>query len=122
MKRTFLLAAVSALTLASPAWAQQTDHSGAAPDPHTGHATETRANTPAPADSCTPEHPAMGHCTPPPMTTAHPAGGPHAGPADRTSVVYGKSVSVRVDLGGRRRINKKTHTNNPHDDPKTTQP
>src|SRR3546814_4419377 len=72
MKRTFLLAAVSALTLASPAWAQQTDHSGAAPDPHTGHATETRANTPAPADSCTPEHAAMGHCTPPPMTTAKP--------------------------------------------------
>src|SRR3546814_17702687 len=79
MKRTFLLAAVSALTLASPAWAQQTDHSGAAPDPHTGHATETRANTPAPADSCTPEHAAMGHCTQPPMTTAQPAGEPHAG-------------------------------------------
>src|SRR3546814_1117522 len=79
MKRTYLLAAVSALTLASPAWAQQTDHSGAAPDPHTGHATETRANTPAPADSCTPEHAAMGHCTPPPMTTAQPAGDPHAG-------------------------------------------
>src|SRR3546814_11457935 len=83
MKRTFLLAAVSALTLASPAWAQQTDHSGAAPDPHTGHATETRANTPAPADSCKPEHAAMGHCTPPPMTTAKPVGDPHAGPEKR---------------------------------------
>src|SRR3546814_17002502 len=79
MKRTFLLAAVSALTLAPPAWAQQTDHSGAAPEPQTGHATATRANTPAPADSCTPEHAAMGHCTPPPMTTAQPAGDPHAG-------------------------------------------
>src|SRR3546814_18807435 len=80
MKRTFLLAAVSALTLASPAWAQQTDHSGAAPDPHTGHATETRANTPAPAESCTTEHAALGHCTPPPMTTDQPAGDPHPGP------------------------------------------
>src|SRR3546814_9682734 len=54
----------------SPAWAQQTDHSGAAPDSHAGHETETRANTPAPADSCTPEHAAMGHCTPRTVTTA----------------------------------------------------
>src|SRR3546814_20563611 len=30
---------------------------------------------------------------------------------DRNSVVYGKSVSVRVDLGGRRIIKKKTHLN-----------
>src|SRR3546814_13623540 len=29
---------------------------------------------------------------------------------DRKSVVSGKSVSVRVDLGGRRIINKQTHT------------
>src|SRR3546814_20980282 len=29
---------------------------------------------------------------------------------DRKSVVKGKSVSVRVDLGGRRIIKKKTHT------------
>src|SRR3546814_20344180 len=29
-------------------------------------------------------------------------------PRDRKSVVEGKSVSVRVDLGGRRTINKKT--------------
>src|SRR3546814_21012874 len=29
-------------------------------------------------------------------------------PSDRKSVVSGKSVSVRVDLGGRRIINKKT--------------
>src|SRR3546814_16430164 len=79
MKRTFLLAAVSALTLASPAWAQQTDHSGAAPDPHTGHATATRAYTPATADSSTPAHAAMRQCPPPPMTTAQPAGDPHAG-------------------------------------------
>src|SRR3546814_12329763 len=28
-------------------------------------------------------------------------------PPDRKSVVSGKSVSVRVDLGGRRRLNKK---------------
>src|SRR3546814_12066104 len=28
---------------------------------------------------------------------------------DRKSVVWGKSVSVRVDLGGRRIIKKKTH-------------
>src|SRR3546814_14084592 len=31
---------------------------------------------------------------------------------DRKSVVEGKSVSVRVDLGGRRIIQKKTNTNN----------
>src|SRR3546814_11080091 len=31
---------------------------------------------------------------------------------DRTSVVEGKSVSVRVDLGGRRIIKQKTNTNN----------
>src|SRR3546814_14690252 len=30
-------------------------------------------------------------------------------PADRKSVVWGKSVSVRVDLGGRRIINKQKH-------------
>src|SRR3546814_11228590 len=30
--------------------------------------------------------------------------------ADRKSVVYGKSVSVRVDLGGRRIIKKKNST------------
>src|SRR3546814_17319586 len=30
--------------------------------------------------------------------------------ADRKSVVWGKSVSVRVDLGGRRIIKKKKHT------------
>src|SRR3546814_11418349 len=29
-----------------------------------------------------------------------------SGPSDRKSVVYGKSVSVRVDLGGRRHIQK----------------
>src|SRR3546814_13250611 len=33
-----------------------------------------------------------------------------AGPIDRTSVVEGKSVSVRVDLGGRRIIKKKQNT------------
>src|SRR3546814_20152744 len=33
--------------------------------------------------------------------------------ADRKTVVYGKSVSVRVDLGGRRILNKqKQHTHN----------
>src|SRR3546814_18250941 len=31
------------------------------------------------------------------------------GRTDRKRVVEGKSVSVRVDLGGRRNINKKTH-------------
>src|SRR3546814_18668729 len=33
-----------------------------------------------------------------------------AGAADRKRVVSGKSVSVRVDLGGRRIIKKKKHT------------
>src|SRR3546814_18975238 len=38
------------------------------------------------------------------------AGGPPPQPvADRKSVVSGKSVSVRVDLGGRRIINTKKH-------------
>src|SRR3546814_11700816 len=32
-------------------------------------------------------------------------------PADRKSVVSGKSVSVRVDLGGRRLIQNKTYNN-----------
>src|SRR3546814_15317202 len=35
------------------------------------------------------------------------------GPRDRKSVVEGKSVSVRVDLGGRRIIKKKTKKKNP---------
>src|SRR3546814_20972376 len=34
------------------------------------------------------------------------------GKIDRTSVVSGKSASVRVDLGGRRILKKKTTTNN----------
>src|SRR3546814_20272332 len=38
-------------------------------------------------------------------------GGSHGALGDRKSVVSGKSVSVRVDLGGRRIIEKKT--NNP---------
>src|SRR3546814_11322788 len=32
---------------------------------------------------------------------------------DRQTVVQGQSVSVRVDLGGRRVLNKKTNTNHP---------
>src|SRR3546814_16077466 len=35
-------------------------------------------------------------------------------PEDRKSVVEGKSVSVRVDLGGRRIITKKQNHNNIH--------
>src|SRR3546814_17052307 len=38
---------------------------------------------------------------------AQPAGVPAAGSADRKSVVEGKSVSVRVDLGGRRTLKTK---------------
>src|SRR3546814_17238448 len=41
-------------------------------------------------------------------TGSAPAAGKGAGTRDRTSVVSGKSVSVRVDLGGRRSIKKKT--------------
>src|SRR3546814_19911671 len=37
------------------------------------------------------------------------AGGSHGDGEDRKSVVSGKSVSVRVDLGGRRLIKKKKH-------------
>src|SRR3546814_15038864 len=36
---------------------------------------------------------------------------PWAAPLDRKSVVLGRRVSVRVDLGGRRSIKKKTKTN-----------
>src|SRR3546814_13510514 len=50
--------------------------------------------------------------------TAFVAGGDHLlvadcvyGPTARKSVVSGKSVSVRVDLGGRRIIKKKTEQN-----------
>src|SRR3546814_12988261 len=39
---------------------------------------------------------------------AHPSLRRRRSPADRKSVVKGKSVSVRVDLGGRRIITKKT--------------
>src|SRR3546814_11530285 len=42
-----------------------------------------------------------------------PAPAPAGAPKDRKSVVYGKSVSVRVDLGGRRIINKKTTQSTP---------
>src|SRR3546814_20547759 len=52
-------------------------------------------------------------------TTAHMGAGWFAlmhFPSDRKSVVWGKSVSVRVDIGGRRIINKKkTNYNNIHD-------
>src|SRR3546814_11539978 len=40
---------------------------------------------------------------------SHPAGRPRTGTGDRKSVLSGKSVSVRVDLGGRRIIEKKTY-------------
>src|SRR3546814_18370846 len=39
---------------------------------------------------------------------------PGARPGDRKSVVEGKSVSVRVDLGGSRSIKKKTTINTTH--------
>src|SRR3546814_15025078 len=44
-----------------------------------------------------------------------PAGfGAGRDPQDRTSVVLGKSVSVRVDLGGRSILKKKKHKNSQH--------
>src|SRR3546814_19749412 len=48
--------------------------------------------------------PAFGHSSSP-TRFFHPA----TGKGDRKSVVSGKSVSVRVDLGGRRIIQKNTH-------------
>src|SRR3546814_13006917 len=39
----------------------------------------------------------------------------HWGAPDRKSVVEGKSVSVRVDLGGRRNIKKKTQQSQTHE-------
>src|SRR3546814_14464021 len=41
---------------------------------------------------------------------------PYEGKEDRKSVVSGKSVAVRVDLGGRRIINN-THPTHPHTTP-----
>src|SRR3546814_14500384 len=60
----------------------------------------------------TPPSSAQGEAPPTPRpvvrATSEPARAPaHAGVTDRKSVVYGKSVSVRVDLGGRRIIKKK---------------
>src|SRR3546814_4771828 len=56
-----------------------------------------------------------GHCAAAPRIDRHPRpmavipanAGIQCGQGDRKSVVEGKSVSVRVDLGGRRIINKK---------------
>src|SRR3546814_12301089 len=47
--------------------------------------------------------------------------GPIGAPRDRTSAVYGTSVSVRVDLGGRRIIKKK-HTPTRHIFPQPSLP
>src|SRR3546814_14638328 len=46
-------------------------------------------------------------CDHPPRMCHHRWHGSSASPQDRKSVVSGKSVSVRVDLGGRRIIKKK---------------
>ena len=64
MSRAILLLATTAL--ATPAWAQQSD-------PHAGH---NLPASPAPADACTPEHAAMGHCQ---LPKEKPAADPHAG-------------------------------------------
>src|SRR3546814_19738038 len=49
------------------------------------------------------------------LLAVYPMGDPHFGmyawKADRKSVVSGKSVSVRVDIGGRRIIKKKIQSN-----------
>lgn len=58
-----------ALTIAAPAMAQT-----ATVDPHAGH--RMAQSAPA-AGACTPEHAAMGHCTP--KTAAAPAADSHAG-------------------------------------------
>src|SRR3546814_11492907 len=62
------------------------------------------------SDLCPP--PATSGCLPMPNAKHHcrrrwPTGGPTRIYGDRKSVVQGKSVSVRVDLGGRRIIKKK---------------
>ncbi|TFI58451.1 hypothetical protein E2493_09980 [Sphingomonas parva] len=60
-----------ALAFAAPAMAQT-----ATADPHAGHNMAAQQTAPA-ADPCTPEHAAMGHCTP--KAAAAPAGDHHAG-------------------------------------------
>src|SRR3546814_18283578 len=55
------------------------------------------------------------------IRTCHRRGAPAmGGMADRKSVVSGKSVSVRVALGGRRIINKKNQHKHPQPNPQTT--
>src|SRR3546814_17830412 len=63
--------------------------------------------------------------TPPPMITTSAAGTPGTPPSKtpaRKSAVQGKSVSVRVDIGGRRRLQKKTqkHQTQPYHPTHTT--
>src|SRR3546814_11090507 len=47
------------------------------------------------------------HCRPGEPGSPRPEADRHPAVGDRKSVVWGKSVSVRVDLGGRRSIKKK---------------
>src|SRR3546814_18408591 len=58
-----------------------------------------------------PRAPMKGHTIPTPVFKPRQPARPSTAPAekDRKSVVQGKSVSVRVDLGGRRIIKKKRH-------------
>src|SRR3546814_13278969 len=65
-----------------------------------------------PAPGHRPDAPRRRHLRPDPRAARHPQQHHHRPrpPADRKSVVQGKRVSVRVDLGGRRNIKKKTTT------------
>src|SRR3546814_21111418 len=59
------------------------------------------------------QHPGGGHAEPvPERNPAHHQGAGDEHQQDRKSVVSGKSVSVRVDLGGRRILKKKNNSTN----------
>ncbi|WP_081598876.1 copper resistance protein B [Tistrella mobilis] len=79
MTTALILAAASALTLASPALAQHAGHGTPAADPHSGHAAPAAAQPAPPDPNCTPEHAAMGHCTPAAAAPVPPSPDPHAG-------------------------------------------
>jgi hypothetical protein len=66
-----LLLSVIALAIATPALAQNAPAAA-----HAGHAQHAEQAAPAAGTACSPEHAAMGHCTPKQSTPAAPAGQP----------------------------------------------
>src|SRR3546814_18658743 len=82
---------------------------------------QTRNSSPPIRDARSTTRRALRTATATPFRTSSPAWWPCTSltflklSRDRKSVVQGKSVSVRVDLGGRRIIKKKKHLNDKHE-------